>query len=488
MKRLYHEHPIRIIKYSVKNIWLLIFPLLRGLNAIRLDRDRMYEWLRGAWFDILILVLIVIFGFLRWICSVVEISPYGITHTDGIVFRLKKTLPYSNLSSTSFEYPFYLRPFRAVAVRCDTSAGIFRVSDMKILVSYRVGEELHGLLPGIKDFDRAKKIPKPSLISIVLLSMFFSSGFTGTVYLATFFFKGGDIASDLIGSYLESITSRTAMFSRRFLKSIPDAALGIGAFFVAAWFLSFMVNLMKYARFSLIFDKRFARISYGALTKKEYSISRSHVNYIDLRQNLIMKLIRATSVNVSCAGYGNTRKRLPILVPVKREDRTGRLFEKLGIRKTDKPEHKPPLTGFWQYVWLPVIVSVSLIPAYLIAARFVPEIHRLTIFFAIMAEIPVVWLIFVKTADFFTSGITIYDDRIRLSYSRLTMFHTIIAERGKIVKAEIEQSVFQRLGKRCSLCFWFEGESKHRHKVRALRVSSAREILDILGTDIRDRV
>ena len=48
MSAVYHEHPVRIIKYSAKNIWLLIFPLLRGINAIRLDRDRMYEWLRGA--------------------------------------------------------------------------------------------------------------------------------------------------------------------------------------------------------------------------------------------------------------------------------------------------------------------------------------------------------------------------------------------------------------------------------------------------------
>ena len=488
MSAVYHEHPVRIIKYSAKNIWLLIFPLLRGINAIRLDRDRMYEWLRGAWFDILIIVLIVIFGLMRWVCSIVEITPYSITHTDGIVFRLKKTLPYSNLSSTSFEYPFYLRPFGAVAVRCDTSAGLFRSSDLKILVSRRVGDELHGLLPGIRDLERAKKIPKPSVISIVLLSMFFSSGFTGTVYLATFFFKGGDIAGDIINTYLEGITSRTAKVSQRLLIKIPNAAIVTGAFFVGAWLLSFMVNLLKYARFSLLFDKRYARISYGALTKKEYSISHSHVNYIDLRQNLIMKLIRATSVNVSCAGYGNSRKRLPILVPVKRLDRSGRLFEKLGIRKVEKPEHRPPLTGFWQYVWIPVVVSVSLIPAYLIAARFVPEIKQLTVFFAVMAEIPAVWMIFVKTAAFFTSGITVYEDRICLSYSRYTMFHTIIADRSRIVKAEIEQSVFQRIGRRCSLCFWFEGESKRRHKVRALRVSSAGEILDILGTDIRERI
>ena len=488
MKTVYHEHPLRILKYSAKNIWLLIFPVLRGINAIRLDADRMYEWLRGAWFDIMILMLIVLFGLIRWLSSVVEISPYGITHTNGVLFRLRKTLPYSNLSSTSFEYPFYLRPFHAVSIRCDTSAGIFRASDLKIMVNTRVAGELHELLPGIKETGTTHRFPEPSLMSVVLFSIFFSSGFTGSVYLATFFFKGGDIAGDIIGSYVNEMTARTATVTKRFLVRIPDAAIGIGAFFVAAWIVSFVINLLKYSRFRLYYDGHFARISYGALTKKEYSINRNHVNYIDMRQNLVMKLIRATSVTISCAGYGNSRKRLPLLMTVKRIRRMGRNFERIGIRKVEKPQYVPCLKGFWQYVWLPVIVAVSFVPAYMTASHFIPEVQRLTVFVAIMAEIPAVWMILIKTAAFFSSGVSVYDDRIRLSYSRFTLFHTIVADRRKIVKVEIEQSVFQRIGGRCSLCFWFEGELKRCHKVRALPSDSAEKILAVLGTDIGERL
>ena len=28
----YREHPIKILRYSAKNLWLLIFPLLRSLR------------------------------------------------------------------------------------------------------------------------------------------------------------------------------------------------------------------------------------------------------------------------------------------------------------------------------------------------------------------------------------------------------------------------------------------------------------------------
>ena len=30
----YREHPIKILRYSAKNLWLLIFPLLRSLSVL----------------------------------------------------------------------------------------------------------------------------------------------------------------------------------------------------------------------------------------------------------------------------------------------------------------------------------------------------------------------------------------------------------------------------------------------------------------------
>ena len=55
---MYREHPVNIIKYAGKNIWLLIFPLLRGIHSIRLDVRAFYYWLQGAWFDLLVVLVI----------------------------------------------------------------------------------------------------------------------------------------------------------------------------------------------------------------------------------------------------------------------------------------------------------------------------------------------------------------------------------------------------------------------------------------------
>ena len=486
----YHEHPLRILKYSAKNIWLLIFPLIRGLMhyPFRVNKDWLYEWLSGAWFDILIIVLIILFGLIRWYSSVISIDPSAITHTDGVILRVRKTIPYSNISSTSFEHPFYLRPFRAVIVKCDTSAGIFRTSDMKLLLSSKVSEQLAAKFPGIKDTSSADEFPKPSALSLILFSAFFSSGATGVIYLATFFYKGGDIARDMIGRYIEQVTESTEKFTGKLLLRVPDAAAGIGSLFIGAWLLSFIVNLVKYARFSLYYDKHFIKLSYGALTEKSYSINVPHINYTDFRQNLIMKILRMTATHISCAGYGNNRKSLPVLIPVRHMSRMGTEFEKLGIVRGKKLEYKPKWRALWNYVWLPVIVTLSLIPAYLIVTWLIPALNRLTIFVAIMAEIPAVWMIFVKFAAFFTSGIAIYDDKIKLSYSRFTIFHTVIAERSKLVKVEYEQTFIQSIKGRCSMIFWFEGEVSRRHKIKALPVKDVRTISELLEIDIDRRV
>ena len=177
----YHEHPLRILRYSIKNIWLLIFPLLRGLRTIKLNSRWFYEWLQGAWFDIAILVLIVIFGLVQWYFSRVILTAASITHKYGVIFRVNTTIPYCNISSTSYERPMYLSPFGAVRLRCDTRAGIFRVSDMKLMVRERIIPELKAKLPGIKEEDERYVFPKTPVLSVVLFSIFFSSGFTGTV-------------------------------------------------------------------------------------------------------------------------------------------------------------------------------------------------------------------------------------------------------------------------------------------------------------------
>ena len=82
-----HEHPLRILRYSARNIWLLIFPLLRGLSILQMDAQRLYEWARGAWQDIAVIGLIIVFGFVRWYFARVTISDRYITQRGGVIIR-----------------------------------------------------------------------------------------------------------------------------------------------------------------------------------------------------------------------------------------------------------------------------------------------------------------------------------------------------------------------------------------------------------------
>lgn len=476
----YSEHPLRILRYSIKNIWLLVFPLLRGINAVWTDRNWFYNWLRGAWFDILTIGVIVLFGLVRWHCSVIRLTDSAIIHDDGIIIKVRKVIPYSRISSGTVERPFYLAPFKAARFRCDTSAGIFNSADMSFMVRESTCAELVKRLPQVNEEKRLGNIPRPTLMSVVLFSVFFSSGFTGTVYIAAFFFQGGNLARDLIGRSISTLTEQTAKISQRLLLRVPDAAIGIAIFFLAAWLLSFILNLLRYFRFDIKCDDKCLTTSYGVITKREYHISAAQINYTDLRQNLIMKLFGAVAVNISCSGYGAGRRSLPVLMPVKKQKHIGDEFEPIGVFMGVKSEYRPKRTGFWQYIWQPSIIAAALVPAYLLVVHFFSIASGLALFMLIMFEIPSVWFIIVKTAAFFTSGISVYDDKIMVRCCKWTGFHTIIAERKKLVKLELEQTVFQRIGKRCSVSLWFEGEEHIKYKVKAFDEKNAVKIAELL--------
>lgn len=480
---MYHEHPIKILKYSSKNIWLLIFPLFRNIKNFHISSDFFYNWIRGAWFDILIVGLIVIFGMLKWHFSEIIIGDNSIIHTNGLFIKVKTVIPYRNISSLTFERPFYLTPFRAIRFRCDTSSGIFNSADMKLTINERVYSSICKQIPNIKCNDHSNGLPKPTAISIILFSMFFSSGLSGAIYMAAFFFKGGDIARKIISEYLKKISAGTEMITGSHLIKISNAAFGIGIFFIGAWFISFIINIQRYSRYNVNMDDKCLKLSYGVITRRDYHITSVHINYTDLRQNLIMKLFRAITVHISCSGYGSGRN-LPVLLPVKKEKKMSRELEAMGILSGASSEFCPKgIKNLWQYTWMPVLCALLSFPLHKIISGFIPELYELTLFAAIMAEVPSIWFIAVKIGAFITSGISLYDDKIMVRCNKLNTFHTVIADRRKLIQFEIEQTIFQRRRKACSIIFYFEGEKHKRYKVKGISVKDANDISLLLDYD-----
>ncbi len=477
---MYHEHPLRILRYSAKNIWLLIFPLIRSFNIFHHSREWFYNWVKGAWFDILVLGIIILFGYIRWYFARIDLTDSAIIHENGIFFRIRTTIPFVSISSATAVRPFYLRLFSAVNVRCDTRAGFFNSTDMKFMVTEKVYGDIVKKLPRVSDEKRISTIPKPTALSVILFSFFFSSGLSGAVYIAAFFFQGGNIARNIIGASISVISEESEKIGSKLLLKIPDAAILMGLIFIGTWLLSFFINILTYARFHVECDDRCFYTSYGAINRKEHRINASHINYTDLRQNLIMKFSEAVAVHISCAGYGTGKRSLPVLLPVRKEKNIGRDLEAIGILSGVRTEFRPRKNGLWHYVWLPVILSSAVFPIHFIISRFFPLFSELSFFAAIMTEIPSVWFVIVKSAAFFTSGISVYDDKIMVRCCKWSGFHTVIADRKKLVKAELEQTVFQKIGGRCSVSLWFEGEEQVKFKVKSLDASHAVRISQLL--------
>ncbi len=478
---MYHEHPVRILKYSAKNIWLLVFPLLRGVHAFTLDVGKLYSWLRGAWFDIAVLGVILLFGLVRWYFSVIDITDSAVIHTDGIFVRVRTAIPFEKLSTVTVEHSFYLRPFGGMRVYCDTCAGIFKSSDMKLIVSRKVCGELMRKIPAVNLKNGITYHHKPKIHSVLLFSVFFSSSFSGAVYIAAFFFKGGDIAKDIINVSIDRITEETSRISGRLIINIPAAAVGAGILFLATWLISFILNMIRYYGFSVKSDMNTLEIVCGSFTRRRYRIKYKKINYTDLNQNLIMKIFGIVTVSVQCSGYFSSGKRVSVVMPMKKVNELNSGPERLGVCRGDRRSFRPRLTSVWQYIWAPFLTAVLVYPVSVILLHFFPELRDILVFAVVMIEIPAVWMVFVKTAAVLTSRISVYSDRIMIKYSKLFGFHTVVAERGSLVKIEYRQTPFQKISKKCTMSFWFNGEDSRKHSVKAIKTDDAQEIAALLG-------
>lgn len=471
----YHEHPLRILRYSLKNIWLLIFPLLRGVSVLKFNPAGIYAWIKGAWMDIAVLGIILIYGYVRWYFSEITLTDKTITHTEGFFVRIKRTIPFESVSSAASETAFYLIPLRAVKIRCDTRAGVFKSTDLKLMLTRMAGDAVMSHIPDVKKEKSYKNLPKPSVSSVLLFSVFFSSGFSGAVYIAAFFFKGGDIAFDIVNIAMSRITEQAEHIYAELLNGIPKAAAMTGMFFIGAWLLSFFLNLLRYSRFRLSADKDCINVAFGLIIRHRHRIRTEHINYIDLRQNLIMKLCGAVTVNISCPGYGYD-SRLPVLMPISREKKIGSNWEKWGINTDRRLKYRPKFTAFLSYAGFPAAGIVLVTVMYRFAELLPPNLADLSLFLVIMADIPLAWLTMVKTVALCTSGLSLNNDRIVIRCSKGTSFHTVIAKRENVVMIQLNQSIFQKIFRKCSIIIFLCGESKSQYMVKNISLEHGKEI------------
>ncbi len=465
------QHPIKILYYTTRNFWLLLIPLARSLVAVKFD---VATWLRGAWLDVLVLGAIFLFAYARWFFTVFEITEQGIIKKSGILLSVRDEIQYKNICAVSMSQSAFLRMVHAGHIYIDTNSGLNPGTDIKLLTKKTDADRLIEII-----HQRAKNCMvytfKPRKTHLAVFSLLFSSTLTGVILFATVMYQ----ASKILGREFDRrLYSGFNEITHKLALRVPPAMVAIGLVIVGGWLISFIANLMRHWSFSVSRQKNQLTIKSGFVTKRVHILDIDKINYIDVRQNLFMKWFFVSSVHIHCAGYGERKREIAVLLPITtRNEVVDSLHLLLPKTPSSMINLVPRTRNIMRFLWVPIILNVIMPIAIFIIIRIFPAWQDMIVNVGLLFVVPLLWLMIVKLFAFFSTGIGVNGDYVCFKYCNLYEFHTVTVEKDKICKIKITRTPFQRLGKNCNLHIYTTSESGKKHIVKNLPTIKAQEFI-----------
>lgn len=472
------QHKIALLKYTTKNFWLLVIPLLRGLAAVGLDFYGFYNWLRGAYWDIMVIAVIIGLAYFRWKNIRYDIQENGIAVKSGMILKNEFLFPFSAVSCAAAKRSVWLRPFRAVTVSLDSdshSASNKRgMADVELIIPMDDYKELFGKIP--KASGDMKITYHASKGNLFLFSFVFSSTLSGVIFIGTLFIQGGRIVGSELEEMFFSAVSDVTQVVRTIIKGVTPFSVALTLVIAIGWGFSFVSNLLRHIDFRIKRNGENIFVENGFFTRRRYYINYSRINCADLRQNLLMKICKVMSVHAGCTGYGKEKNGIPVFVPITTRNRVMDSMRLILPRFTiSNISIKTKKSYIIAFVWLPVLLAAAFPAAAWFIKNAFPNWSSVVNFLLIMAEIPTIYLLIVKIFAKFTTGIGMSDEMVTLKYCSMYQFHTIIVPKNKIAYVRLSQTLFQRGTHVCDVIVYTRGEHASRHRLRGIPVLEAED-------------
>jgi putative membrane protein len=466
-------HPVNIVESTSRFYILLLLPILRGLLF---SGGNLYIWLKGAWFDILIIAAIILLGYIRWYFNMFRIDEDGLTIFRGIFLIKKEFIQYDRIASVAVEYPFYLKPLRAVRVQVDTDAGRKRRADFSMTMRRRDAEELlekskARLITG----DQMTKSYSPKLFYIGVLSLISSNSFTGVIFASTLISQSGR----LLGKEFEDLIMNNLTRLAEFLAlGLPPAAAIIAYLLIGGWLISFIINIVRHKDFTVTRRDSSLLVEAGIITPRKISIDVNQINLVEIHQTLTTKILGFYSVFIHCTGYGKQKNTISVLIPAAEKHEATRNLELLlpeipFVKKSIKPK----LRNLSRFILVPSVLIASVAVAIWLCNRLFPSWGGLILFLGIMLEIPLVWYLLVRIFSFTHTGAGVRDGIFTIHYTKRFLFNRVSIPVEKVSKVVFSQTLFQRTTNCCDVIVYTYSEGTKKHVVQNLNYTEASTLL-----------
>lgn len=467
-------HPVTIVFNLGRVLYLIIIPVLRGF--VTALQGGFAKWLSGAWMDVLVFLFMVGVAALYWAAVKLDFNGERLYIRYGLVNIRETSISWDNVTTVSLLEPFYLRPLRAVRFRADTLGGSFRKSDFTIILSEKHAHAitasrnpLAGKLLG--------QVYQPSTASIIYLSLLTSNSFGGIIFISAFISQSGKI---LGGEFSGRIIGTFEQVSRALAFGLPPAAAAIGYALLAGWFIGFLLTFVRYKNFTLTRHENVLAISGGIFTRRGYDILYRDINFIDIRQSIVTKLLRLSSLYLSAVGYGKQKDDISCIIPTANEEIFERGRHNIFPAFIPAPRtYAPTSRGIMRFLGQPLSGLAGIGLSLFIFLRIFPEWGGFIRFVGIMAFVPAALFLVIRFIEYKTGGLAFDGCNYTMRYSSGLTLHTVVIPKDKIVRVELNQGFMQKFGPYCDLVVGTKAEGRFLHRCRSLLKSDLAELFDL---------
>ena len=472
------QHPVKIIGYTSKTLWLLVIPIAKNIVASNFD---IQGWLRTYWLEFITILVIVGWAVFRWLFVFYRIYGDRITVHAGPFGLIRTTVYFGEITALRTEQGYLYRAVKACTLYIETQAVSLTNNEIKLVISKKSTDEIFKVVSGRSEGEPAFTVA-PRRRHMLVFSLIFSSTLSGIIVFGAVTFQmyrivGGELerqVANKVNSGLTEIDSHLLGLS----KTVPQAVLFVGAVIAGGWLISFVSSLLENWSFRATRRGGQLLVESGAVKSVRKVIERHSISCFDLHQTLLMKFTRICSVHILCAGYSKSKRQTAALIPIATY---GEMAASMRLLAPELGKHRtviyPARGALRRYTIVPLIMSTLPIVLGTIAKQFSDRWHSEINIFMLAVTVPIVWKTVVAGFASKLTSFGITKDTLTVSYCKGYQFHRVVVPRGNITEMTVVQNFFQRKNGTCTLLVCTDSETVKQHRVYGLPYKETAECL-----------
>ena len=467
--RFKRTHPYSMIRHFKIYAILLILTLIQQIFLRPQELVAFIGSLGVNAFYVLSVLFYFISDYTNRMC---RMSSRGFDVKSGIFIKRHYTIPYRKISSVMFYSNIISYIFNAERISVDTPGGFRKKYDFS---AYFSRKKTHEVRTFIENDNAPSFIFTSRIISIILMSAFWSNPVTGLIFIVPVISNiskivGSDTAQKIIMSSIDRQWKIIAMW-------ISPAAALVAAIILLSWAISMLNVFLRYVRFKSMKLGDYIVTSKGLITRTENYSRISSISSVSVDQSLFMKLLRLKSCSVNLIGAGKQKGDRRLLFFFFFYDMVQNGMTSItGLPNNEESVVRRAPRSIFSYVYYPLIISGVILSLLILSykIRFMSSSFRLLLYIFLFI---VLWWIMFRIFAYFHARIAVNEKcLIVCTFHKMTLKkHFIPFE--MVQYAEITRTPFQKRKGKCSLSIGIYSEKRKSLKVKQLPLDAARELL-----------